>query len=103
MAQSKYRDNPPHQAREMNQSGMVTNAHSQPGWPNGEAFDKPEVEQYFTQMQERHWAEEDGPNALPLPVSPGDYELRARVEMSRYLHRPVTGPNNSKPVEDTDD
>ena len=100
MAQSKYRDDPPHQRRYVNQSGMLTNAC--PDQPNGMEFEKPEVEQYFTQMQERHWRDEDGPNSLPAPWNPGDYEMRERVESSRYLHRPVTG-QNPKPDQDTED
>lgn len=100
MAQSKYRDNPPTSRKYLNQSGMKTNAC--PEQPNGLAFDKPEIEQYFTQMQERHWDAEDAPFGEPRPWTPGAYELRERVEDSRFLNRPVTGNQFPKPDLDTD-
>ena len=103
MAQSKYRDNPPTSQKTMGSGGLVTNAHPGTGWPNGMEFDKPEVEQYFTEMQEQHWRDEDGPSALPQPWSPSDWELRQRVESSRFLHRPVTGNQGPKTSQDTEE
>ncbi len=101
MSQSKYRDNPPTSRKYRGSGPLITNAC--PDQPNGLEFEKPETEQYFTQMQERHWRDEDGPDQLPAPWNPGDYEMRERVESSRFLHRPVTGNQFPKPDQDTEE
>lgn len=102
---SKYSNDPPAARRELNSSGMVTNSRTEQ--PNGMAFDKPEVEQYFTIMQDRHWRDEDGfesriaeqESGYPedFSASVRQYELCDRVEHSRFEHRPVTG-RGPKPI-----
>jgi hypothetical protein len=76
--------------RETNQSGYQTNAIQ--SMPNGMEFTKPEVEQVFTARQEQHWRDEDGVNALPVPMDfHYDWEMQQRVEESRFLHHMTTG------------
>lgn len=95
---SDYQNKPPAQRRELNQSGMVTNARQE--HPNGMPFTKPDVELYFTDMQDEHHREEDRFKETTAGglVFPGDqedwqqsWERRQRVEHARFLHRPTAG------------
>lgn len=104
---SEYQNNPPTSRKQRNSSGMITNARPMEESPNGMAFEKPEVEQYFTLMQQRHWDDEDGYEARQEAVAESmgeggdpnlwvrEHELCERVSDARFLHRPVAG--NPKP------
>lgn len=80
----------PQQKRYMNSSGMMTNANPEAGSPNGMPFDKPEVEQYFTDKFPTAAEERESMTDVPDDWM-ARYERDERVEHSRFLHRPVTG------------